>query len=574
MTNGVPWRKAFSVTLGLSLLSPLTVWGDEGSPKPMIETWTKKSEVGVDVIHQATGRPKSWDNPGRISPVLHPGSPRSAGMANGPLDAMDSFMEQEIQKGITPGAVVLIARRGAVVKVKAYGNAALYSDDQKTPLETPVPMRKDTIFDLASISKVFTSTAAMKLYEEGKFNLDDPVAKYIPEFAQNGKDKVTIRQLMTHTSGFEPWIPLWEMGNSREERMQIVFAHPLKDQPGSTYTYSDLNMVTLGALVEKLSGKGLDTYIKEAITGPLGMKDTMYNPPSSLRPRIAATEYQSSPDRGMVWGSVHDENAWSLGGVAGHAGVFSTARDLAIFAHTMLNGGKYGKTRVLKPETVKLMEVNQNQAFPGHDHGLGWELNEHWYMDALADIETMGHTGYTGTALAVSRKNAAMVITLTNRVHPTRNTPSINPVRRHIARMAADAISVPIPGKRGAWFGGYGDNLNRSLTSEEFPASESRTLAFETWYRTEAGLDYGSVEGSSDGKEWTALTSPFTGNSQGWEQQVIKLPEGVKFLRFRYHTDGSGNGRGWYVKAPRITNAQGKNLCVGWAGDGWEVRKR
>lgn len=243
-----------------------------------------------------------WDKPGPSSGKLHPGKPSAAGMSAAPLEEIDSLIESSIDQGVMPGAVVLVARRGVIVKEQAYGFSAQYADDEKTTLDQPVRMKTDTIFDLASVSKLFTSTAVMQLYEKGRFDLDDPVADYLPEFAENGKEKVTIRQLLTHTSGFEPFIPLYTMGSSREERMEIVLRHPLVNRPGTEYVYSDLNLITLGALVEKLTGQRLDEYVRKHITEPLGMSDTMYNPNERLKKRIAATEYQPWTDRGLVWG--------------------------------------------------------------------------------------------------------------------------------------------------------------------------------------------------------------------------------------------------------------------------------
>ncbi len=166
----------------------------------------------------------------------------------------------------------------------------------------------------------------MKLYESGKLKLDAPVADYIPEFALNGKQHVTVEQLMTHTSGFQPSLQLYKMGESREDRLQYVLQYPLENAPGTTYTYSDLNMITLGALVERISGIQLDEFVRKHITKPFNMTDTMYNPPPGLTERIAATEYQPWTDRGVIRGEVHDENAWALDGVAGHAGVFPRQR--------------------------------------------------------------------------------------------------------------------------------------------------------------------------------------------------------------------------------------------------------
>ncbi|MBA4493386.1 serine hydrolase [Paenactinomyces guangxiensis] len=570
------WRLPLTLVLIPSLLTPVQVWADgtKAAPGHTIEKKEEKATMkGLHSGHELKTPPSSWDRPLPSSPILHPGTPRSAGMDRGPLKAIDPFIEESIQNKMMPGAVVFIARRGAIVKHQAYGYSARYQDDEFTPMDKPVPMKKDTIFDLASISKIFTSTAAMKLYEQGKFQLDDPVAKYIPEFAQNGKEKVTIRQLMTHTSGFTSWIPLYTMGSNREDRLQTVLTYPLKYHPGTTYEYSDLNMITLGVLVERLSGKRLDAFVKENITDPLGMKDTMYNPPAYLKKRIAATEYQPWTNRGMVWGQVHDENAASLDGVAGHAGVFSTAHDLGIFAHMMLMKGKYGATRILKPETVELMERNQNQAFPGDDHGLGWELNQGWYMDALASPNAMGHTGYTGTSIVINRDQASITITLTNRVHPTRNTVSTNPVRRQVARLTADAIPVAIPGHGPAWFSGYGDHLDRSLTALLPMQTENLTLTFDTWYRVEAEVDYGVVEGSADGVNWSAISPRLTGNSNKWSRQTFTLPSEMRYLRFRYHTDATVNGRGWYIKDPTVKTENGETLPLSWSGEGWEKRR-
>ena len=179
--------------------------------------------------------------------------------------------------------------------------------------------------------------------------------------------------------------------------------------PGTTYVYSDLNLITLGVLLERQTGSSLDRLVAQRITGPLGMKDTGYNPDPSLKPRIAATEFQSAPARGMVWGEVHDENAWSLGGVAGHAGVFSTAQDMAVLSQAMLNGGTYGGDRILSPSSVEAMTTNYNVAFPDDAHGLGFELDQRWYMSGLSGPRTAGHTGYTGTSVVIDFASRSFV---------------------------------------------------------------------------------------------------------------------------------------------------------------------
>jgi CubicO group peptidase (beta-lactamase class C family) len=408
----------------------------------------------------------------------------------------------------------------------------------------------------------------MILHEKGLIDLDKSVAAYIPEFAQGGKESVTVRQLLTHTSGFEAWIPLYSKGNSREERLQLVFKQPLKNEPGTAYTYSDLNMITLGALVERLSTHRLDEFVKENIIKPLGMKDTMYNPPPALQKRIAATEYQPLIKRGLVWGQVHDENAWSLDGVAGHAGVFSTATDLARFASIFLNEGKYGGKRILSPESIHMLLENQNTAFPGDDHGLGWELNQGWYMDALADGASYGHTGYTGTSIVINPSNKTIAILLTNRVHPSRATVSVNQTRRLFARQVADSIPVTIPRKGSAWFSGYGDYQNKVLETD-LNLREAGVLTFDHWHRMEGNADFGFIEIYRDG-EWRQLAQ-FTGHTDAWEKIELELPKEAAKLRFRYQTDASVNGRGWYVQNLKV-KTEGSTSELPLTSNNWQQR--
>nr|WP_157087676.1 serine hydrolase domain-containing protein [Oceanobacillus damuensis] len=514
----------------------------------------------------------SWGNPGPASPVLHPGSAKGAGMMEEPLQQINPLMEEMIENGTFPGAVTFVARKGHIVQHEAYGNAFLYEDDQGNLTDDPIAMSEDTIFDLASISKIFTSTAAMILYEQGLFDLDDPVSAYIPEFAKNGKENVTIKQLMTHTSGFTSWIPLYTIGDNREERLQYVYQYPLDNSPGSTYTYSDLNMITLGALIERLSGQRLDEFVYENITVPLQMNDTMYNPPEALKDRIAATEYQPWTNRGLVWGEVHDESAWSLDGVAGHAGVFSTASDLGKLAHMFINDGGYGGKQILQPETVALLVENQIPEFPGNDHGLGWELSQAWYMDGLSGSASIGHTGYTGTSLVVNLENDTIAILLTNRVHPTRETVTTNIARRELARLTANAIPVAVPGDTDAWYAGHGDHLdNRSLTLE-VSLEEDAILTYDTWYRIENYWDFGYVEVSNDGDNWNTVKDAYSGSSGDWISEELTIPADTTHIRFRYSTDVAGNERGWYVTNLKLSHSTIGSLPFDITSNGWMER--
>lgn len=369
-------------------------------------------------------------------------SPEEEAMLEQPLEDIDETVMEGIQDGIMPGATVLVSRHGNIVKQDAYGFAAKYVDDDFTEMDDPVDMQTDTIFDMASISKLFTAVAVMQLWDQGYFELDDPVSDYISEYDTTEKRAITIKQLLTHTSGEKPGPSgnLYEMDGDREELLTVVMEEPLENEPGEAYVYSDINYITLGVLVERLSGEREDDYVENHILSPLGLSDTLYNPSDALKSRIAATEYQPWTDRGMVWGSVHDEKAWALDGVAGHAGVFSSASDMNVFAQMLLNKGSYQGEQIVSEEAFDLMNTNWNEAFPDQEHGLGWDLNQDWYMDILAEEDTLGHTGFTGTSIVVSQKLDTVVILLTNNVHPTRDNPSTNPVRKETASKTASAI--------------------------------------------------------------------------------------------------------------------------------------
>ncbi len=326
--------------------------------------------------------------------------------------------------------MLLAGRGGTVALHEPIGMAVryrAYDEESDTGVEFPageqIPMAEDTVFDLASISKLFTSILAVQQLERGAIELEAPVASYLPEFGRAGKQAVTVRQLLTHTSGFRAWIPLYRVP-TYEEKVQLVYDDAPVSPPGTAYLYSDLNMISLQLVLEQVTGRTLDVLLREEITAPLGLGRTRYNPPASWRPRIAATEDARQPwsglDRGLVWGEVHDENAFSLGGVAGHAGVFSCAWDLAVLGRTLLNGGSYGRARILRPESVELMFTDFNTDFPGDEHGLGFELYQHWYMGAMATPRTAGHTGFTGTSLVLDPTTDSFLVVLGNSVHPVR----------------------------------------------------------------------------------------------------------------------------------------------------------
>ncbi|MDQ0378709.1 CubicO group peptidase (beta-lactamase class C family) [Amycolatopsis thermophila] len=382
--------------------------------------------------------------------VLRPGTPADVGLDPAPLRAADQFLTDWAKPDPATGhphfsgAVGVLAHDGVLVDELATGGALRYADAAGTELPPgqQVPMRADTLFDMASITKLFTSLAVMQLVEEGRIGLDRPVAAYLPEFAANGKQAVTVQQLLTHTSGLDadPSPSLWQGYPDIPSRRKAVLDSPLKNPPGSAYLYSDINLMTLGFLVEEITGDPLDVVVRDRITQPLGMADTGFNPSADKIARVAATEYEADPPRGMVRGQVHDENAWSLGGVSGHAGIFSTAPDMAVLAQALLNGGTYRGARILRPETVRTMLTDYNRAFPGHAHGLGFELDQRFYMGGLSAPTTAGHTGFTGTSLVIDPVSRSFAILLTNRVHPTRDWGSINPAREKWASALADAM--------------------------------------------------------------------------------------------------------------------------------------
>jgi CubicO group peptidase (beta-lactamase class C family) len=385
--------------------------------------------------------------------VLRAGKPADAGLDPAPITAAEQFLKSWTLPAPDEGhphfsgAVGLLAHDGVIVDEYAVGGALRYADGAGTelPADQQVPMRADTIFDLASISKLFTSIAVMQQVEQGNLDVNASAMTYLPEFGINGKQAVTVKQLLTHTSGFgaDPVPSLWQGYPDMPSRRQAVLDSPLKNPPGTTYLYSDINLLTLGFLVEKLTGSTLDAVIHNSITAPLGMTDTGYNPPASKLDRIAATEFEANPPRGMVRGQAHDENAWSLGGVAGHAGVFSTVGDMAVLSQSILNGGSYRGHRILRQDTVRAMLTDHNQAFPGNNHGLGFELDQMWYMGTLASPVSAGHTGYTGTALVIDPESRSFALLFTNRVHPSRNWGSINTARETWATALAKSMAVP-----------------------------------------------------------------------------------------------------------------------------------
>jgi serine-type D-Ala-D-Ala carboxypeptidase len=353
-------------------------------------------------------------------------------------DSIARVLDRAIADSAFPGAISVVGTRDGALTSYAVGRIDWAAD--------AAPPDERTLWDLASLTKVIgMTTAMMQLVEQDRVDLDAPVVRYLPAFAGAGKERVTIRHLLTHSSGLPAWRPLYKEAATADTALAIVFATPLDTVPGARMVYSDLGAILLGKIVERVSGEPLDAYVARHVTGPLGMTSTMYRPDASLRQRVAPTEFDPWRQR-HVRGEVHDENAYMLGGVAGHAGLFSTAADLTRFARMLLGGGILDSVRILRPATIAQFTVVQH---PGLSHrALGWETptgqnSAGHRMSARA----FGHTGFTGTSLWIDPERGVFVLLLSNRVNPSRQNTRIGLVRVALAdaAMAAlDGAAVPL----------------------------------------------------------------------------------------------------------------------------------
>jgi len=327
------------------------------------------------------------------------------------LAVLDPIVNKAIAGQEIPGAVLVVGHDGQVVYRKAYGSRALEPRRE--------PMTLDTVFDCASLTKVVaTTTAIMQLWEQGKFRMNDPVAKYLPEFGQNGKQDITIRELLVHYSGLAPDLDLTKKWEGKETAYRMAFEGAPERPPGAAFAYSDINFVVLGALVERISGEPLDEYAAKHIFGPLGMKETRFGSPHSREPRIAPTRVaptEEDENHRLLRGVVHDPTARRMGGVAGHAGLFSTAGDLALFAQALLDGGR----GVLTPATIAKMTAPQQPVNGTAVRGFGWDIDSPFSTNRgeLLPVGGYGHTGFTGTSLWIDPATKTYILLLTNAVH-------------------------------------------------------------------------------------------------------------------------------------------------------------
>jgi uncharacterized protein YbbC (DUF1343 family)/CubicO group peptidase (beta-lactamase class C family) len=364
-----------------------------------------------------------------------PSAPRGGEAADlKKLDAIEPLVLQAISEKKLPGAVVLIGRGDLTLYQKAIGNRAVAPAAE--------PMTPDTIFDLASLTKVVaTTTSLMILVEEGKIRLCDRVASFIPGFERYGKGEITIRHLMTHVSGLRPDVDLGDTWSGSETAIGLAIEEVPIALPGERFVYSDINYFLLGDIVRRVSGQTLDRFAHDRIFEPLGMRETMFVPPASLASRTAPTE-SAGAGLPMLRGVVHDPTARRMGGVAGHAGLFSTAADLAIFCRMLLDGGVYRGVRILSPLAVAKMTTPSTSPAERNVRGLGWDIDSAYSSNRgeLLPVGSFGHTGFTGTSLWIDPATRMFVVFLSNRVHPD-GKGDVTPLRARVATIAASIVT-------------------------------------------------------------------------------------------------------------------------------------
>jgi CubicO group peptidase (beta-lactamase class C family) len=372
------------------------------------------------------------------SPALTHVDPVTVGLSATGLDSVADFLRDKVREDAFPGGVLVVGRHGAVAYMAAVG---VYGDEDQRPVD------EHTVYDLASLTKVVgLTTATMFLVAEGALDLDQPAADYLPEFAGGDRDRITLRHLLTHTSGLPGWKPLYRETATAEEALQRIYSMELESPPGTQYVYSDLGAIVLTKVVERVTGTPFDEFLQARLFQPLHMSDTRFRPPAAWRDRIAPTE--RDPWRGRVLrGEVHDENTYRLGGVSGHAGLFSTGPDLARFAIWMLDAyhGRLrpGDPRPFLPDSLVRAFTTLQPGPEGSTRALGWDTptpggglsSGHRLTPA-----SFGHTGFTGTSIWIDPERDLFIILLTNRVHPTRENRALLPIRGIVADMVVAAV--------------------------------------------------------------------------------------------------------------------------------------
>jgi CubicO group peptidase (beta-lactamase class C family) len=363
------------------------------------------------------------------------------GLNNSGLDTsltgkLDKIVKTSIEEAVAPGVAIAVGRNGHIAYMKGYGYI-----DWNQPGSPAVDT--NTLYDLASLTKVIaTATLAMILEEAGQLDINRAVVSYLPEFNSPEKAQITVKQLLTHSGGLEAGANIYRTARGRDQYLAQINARPLQYTPGTNMIYSDWDMIVLQLVMERITGKTLDVLAAEKIFRPLGMVDTQFQPPISLRPRIAPTQVDEARG-GLLWGTVHDENAWAMGGVAGHAGLFSTAKDLALFSMMILNGGEgVNGVRIVKPATIARWTARQGKE---STRTLGWDSPEGGSSAGqFFSPWSFGHTGFTGTSIWLDPEKDLFVVVLTNRVNP------ISSNNRHVQlrRDVADAVQQAVLGAR------------------------------------------------------------------------------------------------------------------------------
>ncbi len=414
------------------------------------------------------------------------------------LGAVDAIIQQAILDGNIPGAVLVVGHDGKVIYRKAYGNRALEPRHEAMTL--------DTIFDVASLTKVVATTpAVMQLVERGKVRLNDPVAKYLPEFAQNGKEDITVRQLLTHYSGLDPDLDLKTPWEGKETAYRMAWAETPAQPPGSEFTYSDINFIVLGELVERVSGETLDAYAARHIFVPLNMMHTRFVPPAAWRTKIAPTQYDENEH--MLRGVVHDPTARRMGGVAGHAGVFSTGDDLAKFAQAILNGGG----GILSPLSVEKMTRPEQPPAAPVLRGFGWDIDSPFSSNRgdLLPVGSFGHTGFTGTSMWIDPTTQTYIILLTNAVHP-RGKENAIALRSKVATAVAAALPLT-PSQKAALCGLSITGYNEAQSAARHMSSRNGTVKNGIDVLEEHNFDVLRPAAGAEGKRRVGIVTNQTG---------------------------------------------------------------